>query len=131
MVYDELRNSPQGSIDEIKVAILSFNGLLQTEPIHLDPEPIRKARIFPIRYPSGTVVLGSMDVEFAIGDRDKLKTSFQDRINLLDFDLEDVRRLKPFFEWVSLQNRYLSNSVKERTSISRIRGVRSHHAIVT
>ncbi|KAI5460375.1 hypothetical protein BGZ63DRAFT_387163 [Mariannaea sp. PMI_226] len=119
MVYDELRQSPQSSADEIKIAILLFNGLLQTDPSHLDPEPIRQAKIFPIRYPNGTVTLSSMDVDFAIGDRDKLKTHFQDKITLLDFDnLEDVRRLKPFFEWVGLQNRYLSRSVTERTSIS-------------
>ncbi|KAM5345808.1 hypothetical protein ACJ41O_011669 [Fusarium nematophilum] len=118
MVYDELRQSPQSSTDEIKVAILSLNGLLQAERTLLDPEPIRKAKIFPVRYPNGTVVLSSVGVDFAIGDRDKLRTKFQDKISLLDFDLEDVRRLKPFFEWTSLQDRYLSNSVTERTSIS-------------
>lgn len=118
MVYDELRQSLQSSTEEVKVAILSFNGLLQTEPSHLDPKPIRKAKIFPVRYSNGTVVLSSMDVGFAIGDRDKLKTQFQDKISLLDFDLEDVCRLKPFFEWVGLQNRYLSTSVRESTSIS-------------
>ncbi|KAH6874355.1 hypothetical protein B0T10DRAFT_205754 [Thelonectria olida] len=118
MVYDELRQSPQRSKDEIKVAILLFNGLLQTEPAYLNPEPIREAKIFPVRYPNGTVVLSSVDVDFAIGDRDKLKAKFQDQISLLDFDLEDTHRLKPFFKWASLQNRYLSNSVKERTSIS-------------
>ncbi|KAH6986493.1 hypothetical protein BKA56DRAFT_670643 [Ilyonectria sp. MPI-CAGE-AT-0026] len=118
MVYDELRQSPQSSTDEVKVAILSFNGLLQAEPIYLDPIPIRKAKIFPIRYSNGTTALNSMNVDFAIGDRDKLKTQFLNKISLLDFDLEDVCRLKPFFEWVGLQNRYLSTSVKESTSIS-------------
>ncbi|KAF5007724.1 hypothetical protein FDECE_5972 [Fusarium decemcellulare] len=117
MVYDELRQSPQSSTEEIKVAILSFNGLLQAERTNLDPEPIRKAKIFPVRYPNGTVVLSSVDVDFAIGDRDKLKAKFQDKISLLDFDLEDIRRLKSFFEWAGLQERYLSNSVRERTSI--------------
>ncbi|KAJ3546237.1 hypothetical protein NM208_g2100 [Fusarium decemcellulare] len=118
MVYDELRQSPQSSREEVKVAILSFNRLLQAERTNLDPEPIRKAKIFPVRYPNGSVILDSVDVEFAIGDRDKLKANFQDKISLLDFDLGDVRRLKPFFEWAGLQERYLSNSVRERTSIS-------------
>ncbi|KAI8670009.1 hypothetical protein NCS56_00804700 [Fusarium sp. Ph1] len=118
IVYDELRQSPRSSTDEIKVAILSLNGLLQTERTHLDPEPIRKAKIFPVRYPNGTVVLSSVGADFAIGDRDKLKVRFQDKISLLDFGLEDVRRLKPLFEWASLQDRYLSHSVKERTSVS-------------
>ncbi|KAF4468849.1 ATPase-like ATP-binding domain [Fusarium albosuccineum] len=117
MVYDELRQSPQSSMEEIKVAILSFNGLLQAERTNLDPQPIRKAKIFPVRFPKGSIILSSVDVDFAIGDRDKLKAKFQDKINLLDFDLEDIRRLKSFFEWAGLQERYLSNSVRERTSI--------------
>lgn len=122
MVYDELKQSPNNSPEDVKVAIRSLNEFLQAEAVYLDPEPIRKAKVFPIRYPNGTVSLGSIDVGFAIGDRDKLKTAFEDRISLLDFDLEDIRRLKPFFCWLGLQNRYLSNCVKEETSISTDRG---------
>ncbi|KAF5266385.1 hypothetical protein FOXYS1_2774 [Fusarium oxysporum] len=70
MVYDELRQSPNSSPEEVKVAILSLNEFLQIEPAYLDPEPIRKAKVFPIRYPNGTVSLGSIDVDFAIGDRE-------------------------------------------------------------
>lgn len=118
MVYDELRQSPQKSVDDIKVAILLLSGLLQTELTRPSPEPIRKSKIFPVRYPNGTVVLSSVDVDFAIGDREKLKTMFQDKVSLLDFDLEDVRRLRPLFEWLGLQDQYLSRCVRERTSVS-------------
>ncbi|KAH7131532.1 hypothetical protein B0J13DRAFT_529518 [Dactylonectria estremocensis] len=118
MVYDELRQSPESSVGDVKVAILLLNGLLDTEATRLDPEPIRKAKIFPVRYPNGTVVLTSVAVDFAIGDRDKLKAKFQDKISLLDFDLDDVRLLKPLFDWLGFQDRYLSNAVKESTSIS-------------
>ncbi|KAH7166472.1 hypothetical protein EDB81DRAFT_713041 [Dactylonectria macrodidyma] len=118
MVYDELRQSPESSVDDIKTAILLLNGFLDTEPTRLDPEPIRRAKIFPVRYPNGTVALTSVDVDFAIGDRNRLKAKFQDQISLLDFGLDDVRLLKPAFEWLSLQDRYLSNAVTETTSIS-------------
>lgn len=118
MVYDELRQSPRSSTEEVKVAILSLNGLLHTESARLDPEPIRQAKIFPVRYPTGTVALSSVSVDFAIGDRDKLMMMFSDKIALLDFEMEDVRRLKPLIEWLRLQDRYLSNSVEESTSIS-------------
>ncbi|KAF5578414.1 hypothetical protein FPANT_10022 [Fusarium pseudoanthophilum] len=104
--------------DETKVAVLSLNGLLQTETTRLDPEPIRQAKIFPVRYPTGTVVLSSVSVEFAIGDREKLKTMFRDKIALLDFEMDEVRRLRPLIEWLGLQDRYLSNSVEESTFIS-------------
>ena len=122
MVYNELRQSPNDSPEDIKVTIRSLNEFLQTEPAYLDPEPIRKAKVFPIRYPNGTVALGSIAVKFAIGDREKLKAAFEDRISLLDFDLEDVRRLKPLVDWLGLEERYLSNCVEEYTSISKETG---------
>ncbi|KAF9767545.1 hypothetical protein IL306_015274 [Fusarium sp. DS 682] len=118
MVYDELRQSPQSSPEDIKVALLSFNDFLQTENGHWDPEPIRNARVFPVLYPDGTVRLSSIDVDFAIGDRDNLRSKFADRISLLDFDLEDVHRLRPLFRWLKIQDRYLSKSVMESTAIS-------------
>lgn len=117
MVYDELRQSSGNNTVETKVAVLSLNGLLQTETTRLDPEPIRQAKVFPVRYPTGTVVLSSVSVDFAIGDRDKLKTMFRDKVALLDFEMEEVRRLRPLIEWLKLQDRYLSNSVEESTFI--------------
>ncbi|KAF4331984.1 hypothetical protein FBEOM_14228 [Fusarium beomiforme] len=118
MVYDELRQSPQSNVEDTKVALLSFNDFLQNENGHWDPEPIRKARIFPVLYPDGTVILSSIDVDFAIGDRDNLRSKFSDRISLLDFDLEDVHRLRPLFRWLRIQDRYLSKCVMESTAIS-------------
>ncbi|KAF5228970.1 hypothetical protein FANTH_14368 [Fusarium anthophilum] len=117
MVYDELRQSSGKNTEETKVAVLSLNGLLQTETTRLDPEPIRQAKVFPVRYPTGTVVLSSVSVDFAIGDRDKLKMMFRDKVALLDFEMDEVRRLRPLIEWLRLQDRYLSNSVEESTFI--------------
>ncbi|KAF5970597.1 hypothetical protein FBULB1_9625 [Fusarium bulbicola] len=117
MVYDELRQSSGKNTEETKVAVLSLNGLLQTETTRLDPEPIRQAKVFPVRYPNGTVVLSSVSVDFAIGDRDKLKMMFRDKVALLDFEMDEVRRLGPLIEWLRLQDRYLSNSVEESTFI--------------
>ncbi|KAF5589156.1 ATPase-like ATP-binding domain-containing protein [Fusarium pseudocircinatum] len=117
MVYDELRQSSGTNTEETKVAVLSLNGLLQTDTTRLDPEPIRQAKVFPVRYPTGTVVLSSVSVDFAIGDRDKLKTMFRDKVALLDFEMDEIRRLRPLIEWLGLQDRYLSNSVEESTFI--------------
>ncbi|RGP71733.1 hypothetical protein FLONG3_7037 [Fusarium longipes] len=118
MAYDELKQSLNNNPEEIKVALLSLNEFLQIESGYLDPEPIRKAKVFPIRYPNGPVSLGSIDVDFAIPDREKLKVTFEDRVSLLDFNLEEVHRLKPLFNWLRLSDRYLSNCVKEDTSLS-------------
>ncbi|KAI8676088.1 hypothetical protein NCS56_00495700 [Fusarium sp. Ph1] len=115
-LYEYLEDSMAPSAD--MRAAFEASPLIYHVTQHGEPEPIRRAKIFPVRYPNGTVVLSSVGVDFAIGDREKLKTRFQDKISLLDFNLEDIRRLKPLFEWASLQDRYLSNSVQERTSIS-------------
>lgn len=119
MVYDELRQSSrQKGIDEIKGAIFVMNDLLESKSTSLDPGPVLKAEIFPLEYPKGSPVLRSIDTDFAIGDRTSLKERFRGKITLLDFDLEEVCHLRPFFEWAGLQNRYLSNMVREETHAS-------------
>lgn len=121
MVYNELKESPQSSIDDIKTAILSLNGFLQSEEGkqgHWDPDPIKQAKVFPVGYPNGSLSLSSVAVDFAIADRDNLRSMFEDRIAILDFDLEDVHQLKPFFTWLKIEIRYLSRCVRETTSIS-------------
>ncbi|KAF4971125.1 hypothetical protein FSARC_1958 [Fusarium sarcochroum] len=118
MVYDELRKSSPSNIKETKMALFASNEFLETAPIYLDPEPVRKAKVFPVRNPDGTSVLSSIDMDFAIGDRDNLRAKFEDKISLLDFELGDVCRLKPLIDWLRLQDRYLSRCVQEDTSIS-------------
>ncbi|KAK3331475.1 hypothetical protein B0H66DRAFT_487633 [Apodospora peruviana] len=123
MVYDELlqTNSSRSTVDEVKNLLWSFNALLQTEPDRLlDPQPLLNASVFPVRYPGdgGTSLRSPDTVEFAIVDREHLAARFRDKIKMLDYSLEDVRRLKPFLEWAKLEHRYLSASVREITSLS-------------
>ncbi|PNP45552.1 hypothetical protein TGAMA5MH_02775 [Trichoderma gamsii] len=98
--------------------MLSLSSRLHTSSTPLDPQPILDANIFPVRYCNGEVVLRSAKVDFAIPDRDYLSAMFKEKITMLDFELEDIRRLKPFFEWTKLQGRYLSSCVVEGTSVS-------------
>ncbi|KAL6898616.1 hypothetical protein GGI43DRAFT_408166 [Trichoderma evansii] len=119
MLYDELiQPSPQKNVNDLKDAILSLSSLLQTEPTSLDPQPILEVDNFPVRYCNGEVALRSAKVDFAIPDREYLSVMFKEKITMLDFNLEDIHRLKPFFEWTKLQGRYLSNCVMEGTSVS-------------
>lgn len=119
MVYDELlQTRSSSSIVEVKGAIWSLNALLQSEPGTVDPEPLLKKKIFPISNPTGTKVLVNVRVHFSIGDREYLTAQFRGRIKMLDYDLAEVRQLKTFIEWTGLSNRYLSESVKEMTSVS-------------
>jgi hypothetical protein len=121
MVYNELKESPQSSVKDIKDAILSLNGFLQSEEGqkgHWDPNPIRQAKVFPVRYPNGSISLSSVAVDFAIADRDNLRSKFEDKIAILDYDLEHVHQLKPFFAWLKIEALYLSRCVQETTAIS-------------
>ncbi|KAM7185751.1 hypothetical protein V8F20_011688 [Naviculisporaceae sp. PSN 640] len=126
IVYDDLVESrPQRprTVNDIKNTIWSFNSLIQTEPDmrrQLDPEPVLKASVFPVRYPGdgGKRLVSAKDVEFAIVDREHLAGRFEGRIKFLDYDLAEVRRLQPFLEWCNLGHRYISRSVKEITSVS-------------
>jgi hypothetical protein len=119
MVYDELlETSSESTIDETKSKIWSLNALLQTEGDYPDPDLLLERSVFPIVYPNGTKGLTSATTEFAIPDREHLASQFRGRIKMLDFTLEEVRRLKGFFEWTNLTHRYLSASIKELTSFS-------------
>ncbi|PIG82100.1 hypothetical protein AARAC_000013 [Aspergillus arachidicola] len=119
MVYDELlETSSESTIDETKSKIWSLNALLQTEGDYHDPDLLLERSVFPVVYPDGTKGLTSAATEFAIPDREHLASQFRGRIKMLDFSLEEVRRLKGFFEWTNLTHRYLSGSIKELTSFS-------------
>ena len=68
-------------------------------------------------YPTGDpVVMTALD-DFAIIDRQHYALHFKDKIKILDFSMEEVRRLKPFIKWAGLTDRYLSRLVTERTVV--------------
>ncbi|CAH0058483.1 unnamed protein product [Clonostachys solani] len=119
MIYDELRHADgQKSIDDIKNGIWSLNALLQTDRTHIDPIPLLRENIFPVKYPDGSSALGNIDTVFAVGDDRQLCSRLEIYINLLDYGFEEVRRLKPFISWAKLDERYLSQSVREFTRVS-------------
>ncbi|VUC26126.1 unnamed protein product [Clonostachys rosea] len=119
MMYDELRHSNgQKSIDDIKNDIWSLNALLQTDQTHIDPVPLLRANVFPVKYPGGSPVLRSIDTVFVVGDDRRLRARLESRVNLLDYDFKEIRRLKPFIYWAKLDKRYLSQSVREFTRVS-------------
>ncbi|KAF4951985.1 hypothetical protein FGADI_7101 [Fusarium gaditjirri] len=118
--YDKLLDPSSTSLTDTKRNMLSLmdetNGLVPEFPA----EPIRKAKVFPVRHPyePGQPFrrdeLCSVDTEFAIGDRESLKRLLYTKVKMLNFDLIEVRRLQPFFRWLSIEDRYLSRCVKEK-----------------
>lgn len=119
MAIDELKDSAsRGSagLTEIKESIWVVNSLLSSVPNLPNPRTLSKASIFPIRRPDGNVQAASVATEFCIIDREPLESIFKGMVKILDFTLKEVAQLHPFIEWMQLQNRYISNCVKEITS---------------
>ncbi|KAF4496193.1 hypothetical protein FAGAP_7624 [Fusarium agapanthi] len=117
VLYDRLIKSPKCEPQQMKEAIFILNDFLRSEPAFLDPQPVRNAEIFPVRDPDGRVSLISVETDFAIADNDNLRISFENYIRILDFDLGEFHRLKPFFEWLKLESRYLSRCVREDVTV--------------
>lgn len=119
MVYDELKEkgtSKRATVAQVKETLWAFNSFLSAERELPSPEPILKGRLFPV-YDKGQVELQSAETTFAIVDRKPLEDAFRDKARLLDFTLDEVRRLKPFFQWADLEPRYLSTTVKEVSAL--------------
>lgn len=69
--------------------------------------------ILPIKASDGHVSLGSRVDVFAIVDRRQYGDLFKARVPVLDFAFEDIHDLEPFISALSLQDRYMSHSIRE------------------
>lgn len=126
MLYDDLvQASAEMTVDEVKDKIWQLATFLEPSMAVPSPGGLLGAPVFPVRSGDGSVSLRPASADFAIIDREHLAARFEGRIKVLDYTLEEVRRLKPFLEWAGLQGRYLSACVKEITSISdgRVRSI--------
>jgi hypothetical protein len=114
VVYDKLKNDDLDfSVEEVKIDLLEFSSLLTSDNSKLDPRPVLRNRIFPVKSPNGVIKLQDGSRGFAIVDRINLRTDFAKKAKYLDFNLNEVRRIQPFIQWAGLEDRYLSTGVKE------------------
>jgi hypothetical protein len=118
MVYDELYGIDAASaVQQVKTYLWEMNAFLETETTSRSVQNLIDKRIFPVNYARGDTKLVASGTQFAIVDREPLRLLFQDKINLLDFRLDEVHRLEPLLHWMGLKDRYLSCLVKERTVV--------------
>ncbi|KAJ0152697.1 Benzoate 4-monooxygenase [Fusarium oxysporum f. sp. albedinis] len=122
MAYDELKEMgsrvPPPSVAAVKETIWALNSLLDTTADPPDEEPISRGTVFPVRCPNKSVKLQSGRTQFAIADRKALGDIFAPQAKMLDFTLDEVRRLRPFLSWLDLESRYLSTSVREISTVA-------------
>ncbi|KAK2591572.1 hypothetical protein QQS21_010742 [Conoideocrella luteorostrata] len=118
MAIDQLREVASlrpVSKKDIKTSIWTTNSLLSISSDSAPPGDILESTLFPVRFPNGTVTCCSTTTDFFIADRATLRQSFAQKVNLLDFTLEEVVQLRPFLQWTGLQERYMSLCVREIT----------------
>jgi len=91
--------------------------LTTDEPRPFFGDKANTCHVFPVNLPDGrTRLLTALD-NFAIIDRQDYAPYLKDKIKVLDFSIDEVRRLKSFIEWAGLTDRYLSRLVTERTVV--------------
>ncbi|KAL9573319.1 hypothetical protein ACKAV7_003004 [Fusarium commune] len=86
--YLDLKDFFLKKLEDIKEMIISFADQVRELIPKFPAEPIRRAKIFPVRCPGEDVSLVSLDTDFAIADREGLRREPKDHIRILDFDLE-------------------------------------------
>ncbi|KAL4958989.1 uncharacterized protein BDV14DRAFT_22393 [Aspergillus stella-maris] len=121
MVHDKLveQGKGQASVEEVKETVWLLNSYFQHETNLPSPQQVLEAKVFPVRYPTGGTQLCSDAANFAIPDRKHLSDLFSGKAKFLDFSTNEIARLEPFITWAGQEKRYLSNVVKE---ISTVRG---------
>ncbi|RFU29542.1 hypothetical protein B7463_g6794, partial [Scytalidium lignicola] len=122
MVLDELLQmaSQAPSIGQVKEKLWVINSFLASGETAPSPSLILEAKVFPVRHPNGKIRLSSVKnpCNFAIMDREMIGVLFRDKVKLLDFSLQEIRRLVFLIQWLSLETRYLSKSVKEVSKVN-------------
>lgn len=115
MLLDELKSVAElhPKKKRIKELIFAINSLLPREP-NVPASTIMELDILPVDTKEG-IRLQSTRHDFAINDRQSLWEAFNGKASMLAFKLEEVRTLRPFIQWLNLEDRYLSRTVKEIT----------------
>ncbi|KIW90949.1 uncharacterized protein Z519_08732 [Cladophialophora bantiana CBS 173.52] len=99
MMLDELieKGTRQASVKEVKETLWALTLLLSSNTSAASSRRIPDSRVFPVKYSNGQVALWTSTAHFGSVDRQRLGDSFAGKANLLDFSLDEVRLLKPFF----------------------------------
>lgn len=113
-VSPEHKKPPVG---DVKRLIWKINDL---SPSSQELEKLSELPIFPVTLagkPSDFPLLRAANKRFSIIDRQPLAVAFLGKIELLDFKLEEVQKLRPFLSSFDLEDRYLSRAVTEISSL--------------
>lgn len=72
---------------------------------------LRDTPVFPVRMRDGPVRLLTANDDFAISDEHTCEEMVRDKVDILDFDVDMVRRLDPLLQAAGLAEKYMSQSI--------------------
>jgi hypothetical protein len=99
--------------DDIKQRI---RNICQYCPEPKDLKDLSDCKCLPISHSNRNLKWMSAKEDFAIVDRKEYKELLANKIDFLNFSLEEVHKFKPFLEGLGLQSQYLSQLVELRSS---------------
>ncbi|KAE8325087.1 hypothetical protein BDV39DRAFT_207210 [Aspergillus sergii] len=102
------------NVAEIKTAI---DKMVALSPRPNDLEGLHEIAFLTVEMPSGSVGLLRPTDTFFIADRIEYRSTFQGKVSILDFSLEEVRRLDRLLKSLSPEDRYISRIVQEKTMV--------------
>jgi hypothetical protein len=128
IVYDELLNQTRLTtsvgLAHLKSQLKTLSSFIGERDIDPTIQPLsllgEGVRIFPVRpLGSAAVKLVAYPTGFVIVDRVRLGSYFADKVDVLDFSLDEIRDLSPLFGWLGIESRLLSRLVKEISTVDR------------
>ncbi|KAF2094595.1 hypothetical protein NA57DRAFT_80394 [Rhizodiscina lignyota] len=72
---------------------------------------------FPIRRPSGKIDWMASAEGFAIADRKEYASIFRDKIDILDFSLDEIHAVRAVLSALGLERQFMSKAVREETKV--------------
>ncbi|KAL2862596.1 uncharacterized protein BJX67DRAFT_391165 [Aspergillus lucknowensis] len=98
----------------VKDTIHQVNSLGAT---HDELKNLNDIEFLPVAMPSGIVRLVQPTAIFFIADRVEYLAAFRGKVPILDFSIEECRRLHRLLESLGLDGRYMSTAVQEETLV--------------
>ncbi|KAF2235086.1 hypothetical protein EV356DRAFT_576268 [Viridothelium virens] len=102
----------------IKDLLKTLNKFLKAGSNHDRIDSLRGAAVLPIRSVNGDVSLrrcNDNSIEWFIADRERLRSCFFEKLDILDFSVADIERLVPLWRRLHIEQKYLGGKVSEMT----------------
>lgn len=114
---NQLRILVSDQPDNITAVKATIRSIGQLRPSPDDLRGVQELRFLPIEKADGSKMLAKATDAFFIADRIEYQAAFHGKVSMLDFSLEEIRRLCRLFDSLSLGDHYMSAAVQERTIV--------------